>query len=167
MTETACELLDPPTCNTDMMSFKAYLSRWMAAASKVAPFISDQVLKALTTSAAAAALQCSGGKNGRACGLQWLKGAAWDGTTGVGQQMSALEVIISTQIGRVAPPVTNTTGGTSVGNENAGSGSVGTVDGLAASRPVTVGDRVGAGILTAVALVGLIGGLAWLVLEIE
>jgi mannan endo-1,6-alpha-mannosidase len=167
MTETACELLVPPTCDTDMLSFKAYLSRWMAAASKVAPFISDQVLKTLTTSAAAAALQCCGGKDGRSCGLQWLKGAVWDGSTGVGQQMAALEVIISTQIGHVAPPVTNTTGGTSVGNPNAGSGSVSTAEGLTDSSPITAGDRVGAGIVTTAVLIGLIGGLAWLVLEIQ
>jgi mannan endo-1,6-alpha-mannosidase len=167
MVETACETQVPPTCDTDMLSFKAYLSRWMAAATKVAPFITDQVMKTLTTSAVAAAEQCSGGKDGRACGLQWTKGAAWDGSTGVGQQMAALEVIISTQIGRVAPPVTNTTGGTSVGNANAGAGSVGTIEGLAASRPITTGDKVGAAIMTAALLVGMVGGLAWLVLEVD
>lgn len=163
MIEEACETQNPPTCDTDMLSFKAFLSRWMAAATKMAPFIYDQVHAALVTSATAAALQCSGGANGRLCGLQWTKGAVWDGTTGVGQQMSALEVIISTQIARTKAPFTNTTGGTSVGNPDAGAGSVGTADGLT-NEPVTTGDRAGAGILTAVLLIALVGGVAWMVI---
>lgn len=133
----------------------------MAAATKVAPFIHDQVMQTLRTSAKAAALQCSGGDNGRHCGLQWTKGATWDGSQGVGQQMAALEVIISTQIDRVHAPLTNSTGGTSVGNNNAGSGSGGSATGLV-DTPVTTGDRAGAGILTAVLLVGLGGGIAWM-----
>jgi mannan endo-1,6-alpha-mannosidase len=164
MVEEACETQNPPTCNTDMLSFKAYLSRWMAAATKVAPFTYDQVHKALVTSATAAALQCSGGANGRLCGLQWTKGATWDGTTGVGQQMSALEVIISTQIARIDAPVTNSTGGTSAGNPNAGAGSQGTVDAIT-KEAVTTGDRAGAGILTAVIVIALIGGTAWMVMD--
>jgi mannan endo-1,6-alpha-mannosidase len=163
MIEEACETQNPPTCDTDMLSFKAFLSRWMAAATKMAPFIYDQVHAALVTSATAAALQCSGGANGRLCGLQWTKGAVWDGTTGVGQQMSALEVIISTQIARTKVPFTNTTGGTSVGNPDAGAGSVGTADGLT-NEPITTGDRAGAGILTAVLLIALVGGVAWMLI---
>lgn len=163
MVEEACENQSPPTCDTDMLSFKAFLSRWMAAAAKVAPFITDQVHTALVTSATAAALQCSGGANGRLCGLKWTDGAVWDGTTGVGQQMSALEVIISTQIARTQVPFTNTTGGTSVGNPNAGAGSVDTTSGLT-DEPVTTGDRAGAGILTVVVIVALVGGIAWMVI---
>jgi mannan endo-1,6-alpha-mannosidase len=34
-----------------MLSFKAYLTRWMAASTKVAPFLYDQVIAALQTSA--------------------------------------------------------------------------------------------------------------------
>jgi mannan endo-1,6-alpha-mannosidase len=95
--------------------------------------------------------------------LKWTDGAVWDRTTGVGQQMSALEVIISTQIGRIQAPFTNTTGGTSVGNPNAGAGSVDTTDELT-NDPVTTGDRAGAGILTAVVVVALVGGVAWMVI---
>lgn len=164
MVEVACETLTPPTCNTDMLSFKAYLSRWMAATAKVAPFTHDQVMKALKTSATAAAKQCSGEPFGRACGLQWTKGAAWDGTTGVGQQMAAMEVIISTQLDKVGAPVTNTTGGTSAGNSNAGAGSGGVASGLV-DAPTTTGDRAGAGILTAIMLVGMVGGLGWMLIE--
>lgn len=164
MVEEACETQKPPTCDTDMLSFKAYLSRWMAAATKVAPFLYDQVHKALVASATAAALQCSGGANGRLCGLQWTKGATWDGTSGVGQQMAALEVIISTQIAKVDAPVTNSTGGTSEGNPNAGAGSQGTVDAIT-SEPVTTSDRVGAGALTAAVVIGVILGTTWVLME--
>ena len=164
MIEEACETQVPPTCNTDMLSYKAYLSRWMAAATKVAPWIYDQVMQTLVTSAKAAALQCCGGASGRECGLQWTKESTWDGTTGVGQEMAALEVIISTQIDRVKPPVTNSTGGTSIGNNNAGLNDGETDDGVI-NTPVTTGDKAGAGILTAIMLIGMIGGLAWMLIE--
>jgi mannan endo-1,6-alpha-mannosidase len=97
------------------------------------------------------------------CGLKWTDGAVWDGTTGVGQQMSALEVIISTQIAKTQVPFTNSTGGTSVGNPNAGAGSVSTADELA-NKPATPLDRAGAGILTVAVVVALVGGLVWLVI---
>lgn len=164
MVEVACELNNPPNCNTDMLSFKAYLSRWMAQTTKLAPFTTDQIMKALAISGTAAAAQCSGGDNGRSCGMQWTKGATWDGTKGVGQQMSALEVIISNQIGAVGGPVTNTTGGISKGDPNAGSGSVGSANGLN-SHQTTSADRAGAGILTFLMLVGLLGGCAWLIMN--
>jgi mannan endo-1,6-alpha-mannosidase len=56
-----------------MMSQKAYLTRWMSQTTKMAPFTFDQVKTALETSAAAAALQCSGGPIGRMRGLSWSK----------------------------------------------------------------------------------------------
>jgi len=163
MIEEACETQNPPTCDTDMLSFKAFLARWMAAATKMAPFLYDEVHTALVKSATAAALQCCGGTNGRMCGLKWTDGAVWDGTSGVGQQMAALEVIISTQIAHTQAPFTNTTGGTSTGNPNAGAGSVDNTDGLT-NEPVTTGDRAGAGIMTVVVIVALVGGVAWMMI---
>lgn len=148
-----------------MLSYKAYLVRWMAAATKVAPFIYDAVIAVLQSSAAAAALQCSGSPvdhpNGRMCGLSWSKGAQWDGTSGVGQQMAALEVIQSNLIQQAKAPVTNSTGGTSQGDPSAGINDPSAQD-PTATGPVTKGDRVGAGILTAVVVCGVLGGLAWL-----
>jgi mannan endo-1,6-alpha-mannosidase len=111
-------------CNTDQKSFKAYLSRWMAAASQMAPFIYDEVLSLLTTSAKAAAAQCTGtgtaGPPGQACGLKWYLNGTWDGTSGVGQQMAVLEVILGTLIKSTPAPLTNQTGGTSISNPTAG-----------------------------------------------
>jgi len=154
--EVACE--EKLSCTADMFSFKAYLTRWLAATTKMAPFTTSQIMQRLNASATAAALQCSGGANSRMCGLSWSKGAAWDGTQGVGQQMAAMSVIFTNLVSSIAAPLTNTTGGTSVGNNAAGSQSV--------TNPtvvkVTQGDKVGAGMLTTLVLIGAVGGFGWM-----
>jgi Glycosyl hydrolase family 76. len=106
------------TCNVDQRSFKAYLSRWMAATTKVAPFTYDLIAPKLQASALAAAQQCNGADN--ACGLRWTMGTQYDGSAGVGEQMSALEIFQSNLIDQVVGPVTNKTGGTSQGDSSAG-----------------------------------------------
>lgn len=141
-----------------MFSQKAYLTRWMAQTTKMAPFTFDRIMTVLHASAAAAALQCSGGANGRMCGLSWSKNSTWDGTQGVGQQMAAMEVIQSTLIQKVKAPVTNSTGGTSQGNPSAGS----SPQPLIPNDPVTLGDKVGAGLLTAVTLTLSVGMWSWM-----
>ncbi|KFY57782.1 hypothetical protein V496_06329 [Pseudogymnoascus sp. VKM F-4515 (FW-2607)] len=164
MVESHCETTEPASCNTDQKSFKAYLARWMAATAKVAPFTYDTISKFLLTSAKAAAAQCTGGDKGRACGLRWVhngKTGVWDGTTGVGEEMSALEIIQSTLIGQTAGPVTNTTGGTSKGDYDAGSDSKDTA-GVMNDWTPTMGDKAGAGAVTAVLLAGVIGGVGWM-----
>lgn len=159
MYEVACE--GPGTCNTDNKSFKAYLSRWMAATTKLAPFTFDTIMPKLRASAAAAALQCSGGADGKTCGLRWTEGAKWDGSTGVGEQMSAMEVFQSNLITKVEAPVTNNTGGTSKGDPSAGTGGTATQPGL--PNAVTKKDKVGAGILTTLVLMGVMAGTWWIV----
>ena len=153
MVEIACE----PTqnCNTDQLSFKAYLSRWMAASIKVAPFVEDLVSTYLRTSAKAAATACSASGNGADCGTKWNAGVN-DGETGVGQQMSALEVVQGLLIDYVAGPVSQTTGGTSKGDPSAGTGPKHGPN--AAPAPVTTADRAGAGIMTAIVLSMIVGG---------
>jgi mannan endo-1,6-alpha-mannosidase len=159
MYEVACETNNK--CDNDQLSFKAYLSRWMAATTKVAPWTYNKIIGRLRTSATAAALQCSGGDNGRTCGLKWTDNATWDGTNGVGQEMSALEVIQSNLIQQVQAPFTNTTGGTSKGNPGAGSGS--TTSPTEDTTVITTGDRVGAGFLTTGVIAGVIGGAWWII----
>lgn len=88
----------------------------MAASTKVAPWLYDDIQPYLAASAIAAAAQCDGGSDGVTCGTKWTTNGVWDGTYGVGQQMSALEVIQSNLITTVKGPVTNNTGGTSAGN---------------------------------------------------
>jgi hypothetical protein len=72
----------------------------MAASTKVAPWLYDSIKPYLAASAAAAAISCTGGDDGTTCGTRWWTGV-WDGATGVGQQMSALEVIQSNLIDKV------------------------------------------------------------------
>jgi mannan endo-1,6-alpha-mannosidase len=95
MYERACETggyqVTGRNCNLDQQSFKAYLARFMAKTAILAPFTKDTVTTLLTTSAVGAAKSCSGGDDGVMCGSKWFTGS-WDGTTGVGQQLSALEV---------------------------------------------------------------------------
>lgn len=158
MQEVACE--SNGKCDVDQRSFKAYLSRWMAATTKMAPFTYNDAMAKLAPSAQAAALQCSGGDNGRTCGLKWTDGATWDGSYGVGQEMAALEVIQSNLITQVSGPVTNSTGGTSKGDPNAGSKSAGQ---YVTQGTATTGDKVGAGFLTTIVLVLLIGSLWWMI----
>lgn len=168
MFEIACE--PRANCNIDQQSFKAYLARWMAGTAKVAPFTHDGIMKRLRGSAIAAAQQCTGGDRGITCGTRWYEGA-WDGTYGVGQQMNALEVFQSNLFDLVPGPLSNATGGTSKGNPSAGTGPDSASGGggggggggrAGSTDPITTGDRAGAGILTALVCVFVLGG-AWYV----
>ncbi len=163
MYEVACE--GHGTCDTDNYSFKAYLARWMVAATKYAPFMHDSVMTKISASAAAAALQCSGGNNKQMCGMKWTNGANWDGTQGMGQQMGALSVIQANLIDQVFVPVTNKTGGTSQGNANAGGGSGKGGSSNPSYLTETIGskDRAGAGVLTTLVLMTLVGGAWWMI----
>jgi mannan endo-1,6-alpha-mannosidase len=155
--EVACETNGK--CDNDQMSFKAYLARWMAATTKQAPWTYDTVMSRLKPSAQAAAAQCNGAPTGRVCGIKWTDNGTWDGTSGPGQQMSALEVVQSCLISEVAGPLTNSTGGTSVGNPNAGSDSA---INAVVETPATTGDKIGSGFLTAFVIVGMVGGALWI-----
>lgn len=90
MYEAACEPYG--SCNTDQQSFKAYLARWLAKTSVLAPFTASTIQPLLQATALGAAASCSGGTDGVTCGTKWYD-ATWDGTWGVGQQLSALEAV--------------------------------------------------------------------------
>lgn len=104
MLEQACE--PARICNTDQASFKGYLARWMAKAAVLAPFISVQVAGLLANSSLAAAQSCSGGSGAGGtteCGTAWWT-AGYDGETGLGQQLSALETVQALLAARVPAP---------------------------------------------------------------
>jgi mannan endo-1,6-alpha-mannosidase len=103
MWEIACEGVN--TCNYDQWSFKAYLSRFMWATTKLAPFTYTTIRKSLITSAQAAAKQCTGGPDGEECGAKWYVSKN-DGIFGPGQQMAALETIQGLLIDTVVEPDT-------------------------------------------------------------
>ena len=86
MSEIQCE--NSLNCDEDQKSFKAYLARWLAVTSLLVPSTAAQITPKLAASAQAAAGQCDGGSTGRECGMQWYT-TTWDGTNGVGQQVSS------------------------------------------------------------------------------
>ncbi|MDI1485415.1 MAG: hypothetical protein OHK93_000552 [Ramalina farinacea] len=139
----------------------SYLSRWMAATTKMAPFTYDTIKPLLRASAQAAVSQCTGGQSGTMCGMIWTNNGVWDGTTGVGQQMSVLETVQTNLIQQAKAPFTNKTGGTSKGNP--GGGGQTSADPTQDASPIGTKDRAGAGILTTLVLIWLLGGLWWMV----
>lgn len=166
-TEVCCELVDHVQCNTDQLSFKGYLHRWMATTTQIAPVVYDQVFQILKTSATAAITSCGDGvDNGHGvstatCGFRWNMGS-YDGNTGAGQQMNVLGALVSMLVAaepqKAAPPVTNSTGGTSVGNSNAGN----QPNILQPPAPVATKDQVGAGLLTALVMTSLLSMVVWI-----
>lgn len=148
-------------CDVDQRSFKAYLARWMAACTTVAPWTYDTVMPYLRTSAMAAAQSCVGGNDGVTCGHKWWV-EGWDGQYGVGEQMSALEVIQSNLIERVKGPLFSETGGTSKGDPSAGLG--GDEDEQVVPTGVTKADRIGAIVLTVILGIATLAA-AWSVLH--
>ncbi|KAL2024509.1 hypothetical protein VTK56DRAFT_7552 [Thermocarpiscus australiensis] len=102
MFEHACELVD--SCNQDMRSFKAYFSRFVYAASLFVPSIKPTIEELWHTSARAAANSCTGGAGGTSCGHKWYVGG-FDGATGLGEEMCALETIQGLLVGESEPPL--------------------------------------------------------------
>lgn len=146
------------TCKTDQFSFKGYLARWMADTVKLAPFTRQTILSRLQPTAEAAAAQCVGGKTGSFCGMKWTLGK-YDGNIGVGEQMSALEFVQANLLDEVDGPMTTRTGGTSKGDSSAGTGS-GSGDKPSEPKPITIADKIGAGLATAVVAVMIVGWTA-------
>lgn len=155
--ELACELTSSIQCTADMLSYKCYLHRWLAQVTQVAPFIKNTILPVLKTSAEAAMKNCNADGT---CGFRWTTDS-YDGDTGAGQEMNALGALMSVMITleTVTPALTNTTGGTSVGNAAAGVGSTVSATNYA---DITTGDRAGASILTIIVVSGIVSMLAWM-----
>jgi len=154
--EIPCELVDRVQCTTDMLSFKGYLHRWLAQTIQVAPFLRETLFPVLKSSAQGMAKSCN--PDGT-CGFRWNTNG-FDGLVGAGQQMNALGALMTMLVleENHPPPVTNLTGGTSAGDSAAGGK---TKDPLVL-KPITGGDRAGAGILTTLTLALVTGTFAWM-----
>ncbi|KAF5102570.1 hypothetical protein D0Z00_000280 [Geotrichum galactomycetum] len=158
MYEAACQ--PSKQCNNDQRSFKGIFSRFLGLTCLMAPTMSLEIQQYLANSSIAAAQSCSGGTDGHTCGLDWSHDG-WDGYYGLGEQMSALEVMQNRLVWTRPPPLTEDTGATSVSN-----GSAGTVQ---AERRVithlTLGnkDKAGAGVITALVLIFLLIASWWLI----
>lgn len=119
MVEVACEPIG--TCTTDQYAYKGLTAQWMGEAMQVAPFTTDKILSYLQSSAVGAAKQCSGGQNGTTCGTQWIN-STYDGTTGLGQEFSALSVLLANlAVNSSAPTNMNTTVATQASGATSGS----------------------------------------------
>lgn len=148
------------SCNQDQRSFKAYFSRFLGLTAIMVPQTSDKIMNWLQKSAVAAAESCSGGTDGHTCGINWFVGK-WDGVYGLGEQMCALEVMTALRVHDRPPPYTAHNGGSSKGNPSGGYGNEGIN-----VKPLSIGtgDKAGAGIITAVIGVSIVGATAWLLI---
>lgn len=161
MSDYNCEI--PNNCDGNSALFKGVTADWMAMMTTIMPDLKQQILPKLKASAVAAADQCSGGSNGDTCGSRWYQKGKYDGTSGIGQEMSSLSVLASSLIGEKedAGPKSAKTGGKSKPNPNAGTGDRSSDPGAELSD-ITTGDKAGAGILTVVFVVGWIGAMTWM-----
>lgn len=151
MEDITCEPRE--ICNNNEVLFKGLLSTWLSYVALVVPKTYDLIMPKLQISAVAAAKSCTGNNN-NTCGVQWYK-SQWDGWTGMEEQISVSQVFSANLLPFVqekaaVAPVTSKTGGNSSSNPNAGLDSNKEGDTL---KPITTGDKAGAGILTLV-LVG-------------
>lgn len=160
MYESACQGNDTSTCNNDQRSFRSIFARMLGLTSVLVPPVSDKINTLLNASASAAAKSCSGGTDGHTCGLNWFKGD-WDGNYGLGEQMSALEVIQNTLIHTRPAPYTSTNGGSSEGDASAGLNTT-TTNVLENNLKINNGDRAGAAVITGVVLMIVVGGSVWM-----
>ncbi|KAH6659687.1 glycoside hydrolase [Truncatella angustata] len=101
MYEHACEEYD--ICKTDMLSFKAYMSRFLWATTQMVPSTLPAIQAKLHINAKAAGSACSGGDDGTTCGFKWYVGG-YDGNSGLGQQLCALETIQGLLVQEATPP---------------------------------------------------------------
>ncbi|KAI0976700.1 family 76 glycoside hydrolase [Xylaria arbuscula] len=155
--EPSCEA---GSCNSDMQSYRGYMHRWMANSVQLAPHLSSKVMPILKTSAAAGVKQCTGGSNGRMCGFHWTTGQ-YDGLQSASLQMNVLGALSALLMPDTTVSLTNTTGGTSKGDPNAGQAKTQ----LPTYAPITTGDKAGASILTILIVTGALSAFAWMSLD--
>lgn len=103
MFEAVCELDN--SCNVDQWSMKAYLTRWLANTSILAPYTAGRIGTLLRASALGAAAACTSGVYGNTCGSKWYVNG-FNNITGLGQQLSALEAVTALLVNDTIPPRT-------------------------------------------------------------
>ncbi|KAK5120625.1 hypothetical protein LTR85_005983 [Meristemomyces frigidus] len=170
LTEIACQ--SNGNCDTDQLAFRAILARALAnmrdmtldstlrqgtgcslndtrssANCSNIGTLHENINELLQNSAMGAAAQCSGGAEGTKCGTDW-RSSTWDGTQGLGQSLSALEVVLA-NLPAVQLRTVNSTGsvaavagsnGTSstAGNSSSGTGTGTSTPSSSASVPASL-----------------------------
>ncbi|CCH43944.1 Mannan endo-1,6-alpha-mannosidase [Wickerhamomyces ciferrii] len=158
MYEAACQ--SSMNCNNDQRSFKAFFSRFLGLTAQLVPGTRDIIDWYLLESAKAAAQSCSGGTDGVTCGLNWQQGG-WDGMYGLGEQITALEVIQNLRYKDKPPPFTAQDGGSSEGSDMAG---YHFEEEEQSHLNITPGSKAGASFITIVIGGSIISALIWLIL---
>ena len=137
----------------------------MAASTKWMPELLSTFQFYFQHSAEAAAAQCTGtiaGLYGNACGFSWTNTGKWDGTYGVGQQLDALQMVMTNLVQYSRDPVSLKTGGISHGDPSAGTGGDTATLSNYHELTITSASRAGAGVLTAFVVVCWCGGIWWM-----
>lgn len=135
----------------------------MATTAQLVPQLADTIWPYLEASAAGAAGQCDG-DSGTTCGYHFTT-TTWDGTSGLGQEMSALAAVGTPMIKlkNLAAPLTVQTGAksnTSLTANGANVGNVADVPGWV-KGPITTGDKFGAAVITIIVIVTTVVGGWW------
>lgn len=125
LSETACQARD--NCNVDQLAYRSILARALATTRAMDASTSDAITPVLQASALGAAAQCSGGKDGTTCGSDWAS-TKWDKSQGLGQDLSALEILLANipekQVSTVNGTSTSGRPGTPTGSSTSASGSL-------------------------------------------
>ncbi|CCD23185.1 glycoside hydrolase family 76 protein NDAI_0B01510 [Naumovozyma dairenensis CBS 421] len=158
MYEVACQ--PTGTCNNDQRSFKSYLARFLGLTAQLVTITQSRIMNWLNTSAIAVAHSCSGGTDGHTCGLNWFDNG-WDGYYGLGEQMSALDVLVNTRVLDRPAPYNSTNGGSSIGDGAAGTEATPT---NLAPLHITKGSKVGAAFITAAIGLSIVFTSIWIIL---
>lgn len=170
--EPACEPYG--TCavkELNMLSFKGYMLRFLTATTQVAPWTYDPITKIISDAASAAVKKCTAkvgtqfwgliyrGVEDAGCLFDWVPESLDRRQVDVGSHMDALSAVMYNLVRRVKPPATSDNRGTSTGDPNAGIENDG--EKLPQFRPITTGDKAGAGILTAIVVSGIVASSLW------
>lgn len=157
MQETTCQQTN--NCNTDQRTFRSLFSRCLGLTASMAPSTNSTIFEWLQTSANHAAQSCSGGTDHVTCGEDWSHNG-WDNKYGLGEQMSALEVMMAVIMHDYPKPYKASSGGTAQSEPESG---LDTQDKVNQNKiHVKTKDKAGAGILTAIVLLILLAGSVWM-----
>jgi hypothetical protein len=94
--------------------------------------------------------------------MRWYVDGYDNSKNGVGQQMSALNVISVLNADRVPPPYSSHNGGTSQGDPGLGNKNDAAVLPIY-EDDITTGDRAGAAVITMIVVVLWLGGAWWII----
>lgn len=159
ISDITCEPINK--CDRNQKTFKAYFTSWLGFMSLIVPSnVTAEMMGKFKSSAVAAGQQCSGGSDGKHCGVRWTKKTEWDGTSGLEQQMSVLGVLNAVMVPfKAQGPYNADNGGTSQSDALGGTNTESNLE----PDPITTGDRVGAGILTAIFVILWVGTISWMI----